>query len=29
MIIELIFQKGREDKKLKVYFHELETSSFI
>ncbi len=29
MINEVIFQKGIENKKLKVYFHELETSSFI
>ncbi len=29
MINELIFQKGSENKKLKIYFLELETSSFI
>ncbi len=26
---ELIFEKGSENKKLKVYFHELETLRFI
>ncbi len=29
MMNELIFQKWSENKKLKVYFHKLETSSFI
>ncbi len=29
MINELIFQKESENKKLKVYFHELENSIFI
>ncbi len=29
MINELIFKNGSKNKKLKVYFHKLETSSFI